>query len=59
MARFYLLAHELPHLSGTFIGNAPGNDRRSSGWKFVKDADVEVAVQGERQGAWNWRGRHD
>ena len=40
-------------------GNAPGNDRRSSGWKFVKDADVEVAVQGERQGAWNWRGRHD
>ena len=54
----HLLAHEIPHLFGHFAGHAPGDDGRAAGRQLVQNADVEVAVQTQRQGARNRRGGH-
>ena len=54
----HLFAHKTPHLPGHFSGNAPGDDRHAARRQLVEDADIEIAVKRERQGARNGRGRH-
>ncbi len=49
MIKTYLLADELPDLLRTFAGNAAGDDRGAARGEFVEDAQVQVAVEGERE----------
>src|SRR5664279_2186650 len=53
-----LFAHELPDFLRALIADAPRGDGRASRRKLIQDAGVEIAVQGEREGAGNRRGRH-
>jgi hypothetical protein len=39
--------------------DAAGDDGGAAGGQLVEDADVEVAVEGEREGARDGRGGHD
>ena len=54
-----LLAHEIPDIFGTLAGNTTGDDGRAAGRQLVEDADVEIAIEREREGARNGRGGHD
>ena len=54
-----LLAHKRPDLAGAFGGHAPGGDGGAAGWQLIEDAGLEVAVDGQRQGAGDGRGGHD
>jgi hypothetical protein len=53
-----LFAHELPDFGGALFGGAAGDDGRAAGRHLVDDADVEVAVEGERERARDGRRGH-
>ena len=59
MAGGDLLAYELPDFVGAIVGDAAGDDGGAAGRHFVEDADVEVAVEGQGQGARDGSGGHD
>ena len=45
---------------GAAIACTPAaDDLQATGGHLVNDRDIQVAIQGECQGAWNRRGRHD
>ena len=52
-------ADEIPDFLRALAGDAAGDDGRAAGRQFVEHADVEVAIEGERQGAGNGRRGHD
>src|SRR3954454_5000160 len=55
----HLFAEEFPYLRRSLIADAAGHDRRASWRKFIENADIEIAVEGERQRARNGRCGHD
>ena len=54
-----LVAHELVERIALVLAELPGDDGLPSGRHLVDDGDVEVAVQGHRQGAGDRRRGHD
>ena len=51
-------AQKAPDLVGALVGHAAGDDRGPAGRQLVDDADVEIAVEGERQRARDGRCGH-
>jgi hypothetical protein len=58
MAPGDLLADEIPDLRRALIAGLAGDDGRSPGGQLVEHAEVEVAVERERQGARDGRRGH-
>ena len=54
----HLPSDKIPHFLGALSGDAPGNDGRAARRELVQHAHVQVAVEGERQGARDGRGGH-
>ena len=54
----YLLANKPVCGFAVFGGHQPGAYRLTAGWEFVNGGNVQVAIQGERQGARNGCGGH-
>src|SRR6202035_4020829 len=52
-------AHSVPHSGKVLQGGEMRFNGSAAGWEFVEDGDVEVAVEGEREGARDGRGGED
>ena len=50
MALFYFVSNELPDVFCPLVGDLAGDNGRSPRRQFIEDAEVEVAVERERQG---------
>ena len=48
-AELDLLANELPDFFGVVARNAAGEDGGPAGRQLIENADIEVAVEGERE----------
>ena len=55
----HLLAHELPDFLGAVIGDAAGDDGHAAGRHFIEHADIEIAVESQRQRARDGSRGHD
>ncbi len=49
-----LFADELPDFSGAGVGGSAGDDGGASGGHLVDDGEIEIAVEGEGEGARDW-----
>src|SRR3984957_13625672 len=54
-----LFTHEVPYFIRPVLGDSAGDDGRASGREFVKNTEIEIAVESKGEGAWDGGGGHD